>query len=247
MEGRRLAEQLASDARYRAVLSFAGRTRSLQLPDVPTRVGGFGGAHGLAEYLRTERIHALVDATHAFAAQISANAVHAASVTQTPCVRLARMAWQAEAGDRFIEVSDMQAAAATLAREPRPRRVFLSVGRLEVAAFAAAPAHRYTIRAVDMFDPGLPHARVFSARGPFDYEAELALLRAEQIELIVSKNSGTPSTWPKIAAARALGLPVILVQQPPLPKVAELSSLEAIHAWLACVAHQVTSSMRRGV
>jgi precorrin-6A/cobalt-precorrin-6A reductase len=246
-EGRRLAELLALDERFASVVSFAGRTRELRLPETPHRIGGFGGVSGLASYLRERGVDALVDVTHPFAAQISENAARAAQLTGTPLLRLARAAWQRDPDDRWSEVDDMAAAAAALGAHPR--RVFLSIGRLEIAAFRAAPQHAYLIRAVDTFEPELPHARVLAARGPFELAAERALLESEGIEVIVSKNSGTTATYAKIAAARALGLPVVMVRQPTLAAVPEVRSLDEIHAWLSALAplpHQKPSSMCRG-
>ena len=240
-EARALAERLTGDARYEVLLSFAGRTRSLQLPAAPYRVGGFGGAEGLAAFLREQGFHALVDATHAFAAQMSRNAVAAAAASGIAFVRLGWPAWRAEPGDRWIDVLDMPSAAAAIGGEPQ--RVFLTIGRLEVAAFRSAPQHDYLIRAVDDFDPELPRARVLTARGPFALEAELELMQRERIEVVVSKNAGTPSTYAKIVAARRLDLPVIMLQPPQLPAAASAGSAEEIAAWLA--AH-VPSEIQRG-
>jgi precorrin-6A/cobalt-precorrin-6A reductase len=135
----------------------------------------------------------------------------------------------------------MPAAAAALGAAAR--RVFLSVGRLEIAAFAAAPHHDYLIRAVDAFVPNLPQARVIAARGPFEFDAELALLERERIAVVVSKNSGTSATYPKIAAARALGLPVVMVARPQLPAARCAATLEEILAWLDAL-HGASLSQR---
>lgn len=229
-EGRQLAEGLADDDRFTIVLSFAGRTRSLQPPRAPYRVGGFGGVPGLIEYLRAERCAALVDATHPFAAQMSRHAAQAAQATGTPLLRLECPPWQRQEGDRWLEVADMAAAASALGE--RPLRVFSSVGRLEVAAFRAAPQHDYLLRAVDEFEPGLPHARVLAARGPFELEAERALLLRERIDLIVSKNAGTPATYAKLEAARQLQLPVVMVARPVLPVVPTVATADSARSWL---------------
>jgi precorrin-6A/cobalt-precorrin-6A reductase len=242
-EGRLLAERLAGDARWDALLSFAGRTQSLERPAVAHRVGGFGGVEGLVGFLRDGGYHALVDATHAFAAQMSAHAVAAADITGTPLLRVEKPAWQAQPGDRWLEVADMHAAARALGEAPR--RVFLSVGRLEIAAFAAAPQHDYLVRAVDPFDPGLPRARVLCARGPFALDAELELLRDERIEVLVSKNAGTPATFAKLEAARALGLPVVMVARPALPPAEVVGTVEAAVQWLEAL--HGSASSRRGV
>lgn len=231
-EGRLLAERLAHDARFDSLLSFAGRTASLSRPSLPHRVGGFGGAFGLAEFLQRGEFAALLDLTHPFAARISAHAVEAARIAGTPLVRLQRAAWQPLPGDRWIAVADMVEAAHALGSEPR--RVFLTIGRLEVQAFEAAPQHDYLIRAVDAFTlpRALPRARLLSARGPFQLASECALLAREGIELLVSKNSGTPATYAKIEAARLLRLPVVMVQRPPMPACAQVETLDAALAWL---------------
>jgi precorrin-6A/cobalt-precorrin-6A reductase len=242
-EGRELAERLATDARFAPLLSFAGRTESIAAPRAPYRVGGFGGVLGLAAFLRAQGYAALIDATHAFARQMSCNAVAAAEFVQIPLLRLELPPWRAEPGDRWTLVGDMAAAAAALGTEPR--RVFLSVGRLEIAAFAAAPEHEYLIRAVDPFEPGLPKARVLAARGPFDSAEERALLERERIEIVVSKNAGTPATLGKLTAARQLGLPVVMVQRPPLPAARSVQSFAQALDWL--VALHGASLQRRGV
>lgn len=238
--GRELAERLVSDARHEPLLSFAGRTHSLQAPRVPLRVGGFGGAEGLAEFLVQHGFQALVDATHAFAARISSNAVRASASTKTPLLRLEQPAWTPAPGDRWRNAPDMVEAAALLGATPR--RVFLAIGRLELAAFRAAPQHEYLIRAVDDFVPELERARVLAARGPFELEAEQALLVRERVEVVVSKNAGTPATYAKLAAARALGLPVIMVARPVLPPAESVHDVAEALGWLDSL-----QSTRRGV
>ncbi|HEU4577124.1 MAG TPA: cobalt-precorrin-6A reductase [Polyangiaceae bacterium] len=242
-DGRQLAERLVLDPRYAVVLSFAGRTRSLQLPQVPCRVGGFGGVQGLVQYLRREGCQALVDATHPFAAQMSLHAVRAVEQTGTPLLRVECPAWRRAAGDRWQDVPDMEHAVQALGSVPR--RVFSSVGRLEVEAFRAAPQHHYLIRAVDEFSIDLPHARVLAARGPFDVAGERELFERERVDVIVSKNAGTAATYAKIEAARALGLPVVLVARPALPPAPTVASWQSALGWLARL-HELESS-RRGV
>lgn len=242
-EGRELAERLATDPRYAVVLSFAGRTRSLQLPAAPYRVGGFGGVDGLVEYLHAAGCQALIDATHPFAAQMSLHALRAAERTATPLLRVECPAWRRAEGDRWVEVADMSQAVAALGQ--RPQRVFSSVGRLEVDAFRAAPQHHYLLRAVDEFVADLPSCRVLAARGPFQVDAERALFERERVEVIVSKNAGTPATYAKIAAARLLELPVILIARPLLAPALTVESYECALEWLHGL--HGASSMRRGV
>jgi precorrin-6A/cobalt-precorrin-6A reductase len=213
-EASALAQILGRRPDLDAILSFAGRTT---IPDgwpIRIRIGGFGGIDGLAHYLQSEKINALVDATHPFAAQMSRHAQAACSKTGTPIAVLTRPAWQAGPLDRWVDVADMTEAVAALGHQPK--RVFLTVGRLHIAAFEAAPHHHYLIRSIESPDRllRLPFLKFVAGRGPFDIDAELSLMRQEGIEVIVTKNSGAPATFAKIEAARQLGLPVIMIQRP---------------------------------
>ena len=150
-EASALARLLSNDARHEAILSLAGRTANPRAQPIATRVGGFGGATGLAHWLEAERIDAVIDATHPYADQISRNAVEACAQLGVPLVSIVRPAWQAEPGDRWQIVADVNAAARVLG--PTPRRVFLSLGRQELHLFAAASQHHYVARSVDAPDP----------------------------------------------------------------------------------------------
>jgi precorrin-6A/cobalt-precorrin-6A reductase len=231
-EARRLAERLATRADLATMLSLAGRTASPAAQAVPVRVGGFGGADGLADYLSEQRIDALIDATHPYAANISANAVRAAAQARIPFLMLRRPPWTQVAGDCWIEVGGVNEAVTALG--DAPRRVFLTLGRKELAPFASAPRHHYLVRSVDPVDPPLavPHARYITARGPFAEADERALLDQHRIDVIVAKNSGGGATYGKIAAARALCLPVILLRRPALPAAATVETVEEALAWV---------------
>lgn len=227
-EARELAALLAVRG-VDAVLSLAGRTANPVAMPVPVRMGGFGGAEGLAAHLRENGIRVLVDATHPYAAAMSR---HAAAQTGVTFLALRRAPWRREPGDDWTEVADAQAAIAALGTEPR--RVFLALGRQELAPFVAAPQHDYLIRSVDPVEPPLavPQARYILARGPFDEAAEHALLRENGIEAIVCKNSGGTATYGKIAAARALGLRVVMLRRPELPDAPEVATAAEALAWL---------------
>jgi precorrin-6A/cobalt-precorrin-6A reductase len=244
LEARRLAERLRGRGDVAITLSLAGRTASPAAQPVPVRVGGFGGAEGLAAYLRAERIAALIDATHPYAATISANAARAAAAAGVRLLALRRPAWQPSARDRWTEVPNVPAAVQALG--PAPRRVFLTLGRKELAPFAVAPQHGYLVRSVDPVDPPLPvpRATYLLARGPFAEAAERELLLAHAIEAIVAKNSGGEATYAKIAAARALGIEVIMLRRPPLPAVPNVASIAEAAAWLD---HALASVAARGV
>ncbi|MFD1982824.1 cobalt-precorrin-6A reductase [Mesorhizobium newzealandense] len=229
-EARQLAGQLAARADCAVTLSLAGRTESPVAQGVPVRTGGFGGADGLAAYLRETRIDLLIDATHPYAAQISANAAQAARLAGVPVLALRRPGWEPVEGDRWTQVDTVGDAVHALG--PAPRRVFLALGRQEVAAFEAAPQHHYLIRSVDPVEPRLkvPEASYLLARGPFPEAEERALLEEHRIEIVVSKNSGGEATYGKIAAARALGIEVVMVRRPALPDVASAETVEALAA-----------------
>lgn len=246
-EARALAERLAADPRHAVMLSLAGRTRDPAPQPVPVRVGGFGGVDGLAAHLVASGTDRLIDATHPFAEQISRHAAEAARRAGVPLAVLSRPPWTAVPGDRWIEVPDLSAAAAALG--PDPCRVLVTVGRLGLAAFAVAPQHHYVVRSID--DPGdlaalgLPDGRLILHRPPFDVDAEAALMASAHIDVLVTKNSGGPSTYGKIAAARRLGLPVVMVRPPQRPAVPTFHAIDALIAWLED--GHVASAAERGV
>jgi precorrin-6A/cobalt-precorrin-6A reductase len=231
-EARALAEAVATRADISATVSLAGRTTQPRAYAVPMRIGGFGGPAGLADWLRTQHITALIDATHPYAAAMSANAAGAAAMTGVPLLALRRPAWTPVPGDRWTEIANVAEAVAALGQAPR--RVFLALGRQELRPFEAAPLHDYLIRSVDPVDPplALPRARYLLGRGPFDEVVEAAMLAANHVDAIVAKNSGGTATYGKIAAARALGIEVLLLRRPILPEVAEVATVRAVLDWL---------------
>jgi precorrin-6A/cobalt-precorrin-6A reductase len=180
-----------------------------------------------------ERIGAVVDATHPFASRMSDNAIAACRATDTSLVVFTRPPWTREAGDRWIEVATIEDAVNALGR--RPRTVFLTQGRLQLAAFARAPEHRYIVRAIDRPAEigALPDHKLILARGPFSLADEAALMRDEGVEALVTKNSGGRGTYAKIEAARALGIEVVILRRPSAPEAETLHDLDAVMAWIA--------------
>jgi precorrin-6A/cobalt-precorrin-6A reductase len=243
-EARMLAERLAARRDLDVTLSLAGRTASPARQPVPVRIGGFGGIAGLVDYLLRERIGALIDATHPYAGVISANAAAAAQTTNVQFLMLQRLPWVAVAGDRWIEVNTVSDAVQALGKSSR--RVFVTLGRNALASFAAAPQHAYLIRSVDPVDPPLPLPRVshVTGRGPFAEAADRALMAMHRIDVVVAKNSGGSATYGKIAAARAVGIEVILLRRPPAPDAPSVATVEEVLAWLD---HAPTSTTARGV
>ena len=234
-EGRALAD--AAKARFGSSLAvisaLAGRTRAPLLPAGEVRIGGFGGAEGLAVYLRDERIGLLIDATHPFATQISAQAREAAAQAGSERLVMVRPPWRPLPGDRWIDVDTVEEAAAAIPAEAR--RVFLTVGVRSLAPFTGRPDLWFLVRLVDEPAEPIPFAqhRLICARGPFAEANERALLEAHGIDCLVTRASGGDATVAKLTAARALGLPVVMVRRPPPPPGLCASSIEDALAWIA--------------
>ena len=231
-EANRLAATVANDRRINAVLSYAGRTENPTPPPISWRVGGFGGIDGLVDYLRTEKIARVIDATHPFAAQMSAHAVAACARAGVSLLALKRPPWQRVPGDQWIEVDDVAAAAEALGTVPR--RVFLGIGRQHLKIFAAHPQHSYLVRLIDPPRAPLPlsGAEVIVARGPFDLAGDRAMLIGHRIEIVVARNAGGDAASAKISAARELGLPVVMVRRPFIPAREKVETIAEVLRWL---------------
>jgi len=230
-EARELAGRLAGRDGLHVVSSLAGRVRDPALPAGEVRIGGFGGVGGLAAWLVTRTVAAVVDATHPFAQRISASAAQACAQTGTPLVSLVRPAWTAGAGDVWHEAGSVPDAARLL--PGLGQRAFLTTGRQELAPFASLDGMWFLIRCVDPPSVPLPPAsEVILARGPYDAAAEEALMRAHRIDVLVTKNSGGELTAGKLQAARELRIPVVMVARPPLPDVPLAVSAGDAQSWL---------------
>jgi precorrin-6A/cobalt-precorrin-6A reductase len=229
-DARLLAGEMAR-AGIDAVYSYAGRTHAPADQPLPTRIGGFGGASGLAGYVRSEGITHVIDATHPFAAEMSRNAIEACADAGTPLLALERAPWTRSTGDNWIEVSDVGAAAAALPEAPA--KVFLAIGRQHIAPFAMKPQHAYTLRFVDPPEAPPPFAAdVIVSRGPFTLDREIEMMRTRGIAWIVARNSGGDGARAKIDAARMLGLPVIMIARPRLPERPRVESVADVMHWL---------------
>ncbi|MDP3813724.1 cobalt-precorrin-6A reductase [Pseudomonas sp.] len=221
-EALRLARRLGPTHIY----SLAGLG---QVPDDLTcqvRVGGFGGAEGLADFIAAEGIDLLLDATHPYAAQISRNAARAATLAGIPCWALRRPGWQAEAADDWREVDDWGGLTEALQDFQRP---LFTLGREPLAHLHEIPVHQqWTVRCLQAL-PATPRAEIIGARGPFNLEGERELFTRLRSDVLISKNSGSQSTEPKLQVARELGLPVLLLRRPQLPPVdREFANLDEI-------------------
>ncbi|WP_020550227.1 cobalt-precorrin-6A reductase [Streptomyces scabrisporus] len=230
-EARVLAARLAAVPGLRVVSSLAGRTSAPVLPVGETRVGGFGGVPGLVAWLRARAAVAVVDATHPFAARISANAVTACAEAGVPLLRLQRPGWTAVPGDRWYPVDSADEAARVL--PGLARRVFLTTGRLETAPYAHLDDLWFLLRSVEPPTGALPRAcEVLLSRGPFTVEDEIALLRDRRIDAIVTKDSGGAPTAAKLTAARELGLPVVLIRRPEVRAPQQVTDAAAAARWV---------------
>ncbi len=229
-EARELAGELVAAGRD-VISSLAGRVSQPRLPDGPVRVGGFGGADGLAAFLRDERVSHVIDATHPFAAGITANASLAAAAAGVPLLVLRRPGWDADPS--WTVVPDIGAAAAVV-RDWPGEGVFLTTGRRDLAAFAADGGHEFLVRTVDPPDGPLPpRTTLLLDRGPYTVAGESALIRAHGIGLLVTKDSGGPMTAAKLTAARDLGAGVVMVSRPPLPDGSEVvATVSEASRWL---------------
>lgn len=197
------------------------------------RVGGFGGAQGLARFIDAEAIELLIDATHPYAAQISANAAIAAELAGIPCWALRRPGWQAGIGDDWREVDSWSGLIRALHGYRRP---FFTLGREPLAHLHEIPDHQYwTVRCLEGVPP-TARAEVIGARGPFNLESERSLFARLDCDVLISKNSGGDSTEPKLQVARELGLPVLLMRRPVLPPVTrEFARIDALRAVLSAL------------
>jgi len=201
------------------------------LPPIPYRIGGFGGAQGLTSFLRQNKIALLIDATHPFAARMSHNAAEAAEATGIALLAIRRPPWEAGLGDQWRHVSTFDEAAESLGA--RPRNVLLAIGRQELAPFQRHHQHNYVVRSIELPDAAsLPaNATIITARGPFTEADERAILQKYRIDWLVAKNSGGV-TGAKLAAARDLSVPVIMVARPQKPAVASVPDVAGALAWL---------------
>ena len=206
----KIARRLGADHVY----SLAGLGK---VPDdllCTVRVGGFGGAEGMARYIEQERIGLVIDATHPYAAQISTNAVEASHAARVPCWALRRLGWHPQPGDDWRMVDHWSELTAALAVFRRP---LFTLGREPLAHLDDIPPHQFwTVRCLDTHD-GHARARILAARGPFTLEGERALFSAEAFDVVVSKNSGGSATEAKLEVAREFGLPVVMLRRPELP------------------------------
>jgi precorrin-6A/cobalt-precorrin-6A reductase len=243
-EAAQLARTLERRRDLKVITSLAGRTREPAPVPGGTRSGGFGGIEGLIRFVRGEHIDVIIDATHPYAEQISRHAVVASRSTGVPLVRLERPPWPRQPGDRWALVDSVTEAARTAL--DYGRRAFLTVGTKELQAFAGLERMWFLVRLIEQPAEPLPllHCQVVTGRGPFTAEDERKLLQQHRIDMVIAKNSGGDATYGKIAAARALGIEVVMIRRPVLPEVPSASTVEDV---VAMAAHLPGPVAERGV
>ena len=230
-EAAALAQHAVARPGLQVTTSLAGGTRKPAPITRAVRSGGFGGADGMAAYLREAGVDLVIDATHPFAAVISRNAAKACRAVGLAHIHLVRPPWVGREGENWIEVDDMAQAAAAVAG----RRAFLTIGRIELGCFSEVEDAWFLVRVIEkpVGPPPLANCRVIEGRPPFTVDDERTLMSDHKIEVVVSKNSGGGATYAKIAAARSLGLPVVMVRRPAPPDGPVVGSVEEALAWLA--------------
>jgi precorrin-6A/cobalt-precorrin-6A reductase len=230
-EARALAALLVGD--FSVISSLAGRVADPALPVGEVRIGGFGGPDGLSEWLDSAAIDAVIDATHPFAASISRSAMIATGRIGLPLLGIRRPGWIEERGDDWHRMPSITDVAGWLG-DASPRRVLLTSGRRDLAAFAELDQHWFLIRAVDPPAVALPSkAKVILARGPYTVAGELDLMRTNDIDVLVTKDSGGELTRAKLIAARELGIAVLMIDRPAYPVADTVTTVEAAAQWLA--------------
>ncbi|MFE0640624.1 cobalt-precorrin-6A reductase [Streptomyces sp. NPDC058877] len=228
-EARALAGLLHGEVRVTS--SLAGRVASPRLPAGEVRIGGFGGAEGLATWVREHAVDAVIDATHPFAERISFNAARATATVHVPLLALRRPGWVPAEGDDWRSAATLEEAARALG--DLGDRVFLTTGRMGLAAFADCPQW-FLVRSVDAPDVPVPaRAEILLDRGPFTLDGERELLARHRVDVLVTKDSGGAATAPKLTAAREAGIPVVVVRRPPVPEgVPVAATSEEAAAWV---------------
>lgn len=228
-EARRIAAALAGQD---AVASLAGATRAPAPLGLPTRTGGFGCDAGFLDYLDTARIHAVLDATHPFAARISVRTARLCAARGLPCAQVLRPGWQAGPGDRWTRIASEEDAARII---PPGATVFLATGRQTLDRFAGLEGRRLLLRQIDPPTAPFPFpgGEFVIGRPPFDRAAEERLFRELRVDWLVVKDAGGAESRAKLDAARALGLPVLMIDRPPPAAAKVLTSVAEALAWVA--------------
>lgn len=230
-EAATINEFLNQLAGVKLITSLAGRTVQASALQGEVLPKGFADVGGLAKFLKDREISLVIDMTHPFARVVSPKTEGACAALDIPYIRYERPAWISQPDDNWIEVETLCQAAAASAEFSN---IFLSIGRQELGAFQNLQDKRLVVRSVEPITFDCPASDVDNvlARGPFELEAELNLLRDERIDVVVTKNSGGDATYAKVEAARLLGLPVVMVARPATYVAGAISTLEELKSRL---------------
>ena len=233
-EANQLADRLALNPAYHVTTSRAGVTTDRQKVSGNERLGGFGGTEGLIEYLKTNTIDIVIDATHPFTATITEHAWIACQRVEIPHLILQRPAWEKEESDTWIDVPDMQSAQDYLRSLENSLTAFLTTGQKELDGFTSIAKHTFLARMIEPPATKIERSnlKIILQRGPFSIHDETQLIKENKIDLIVSKNSGGSATSAKIIAARKLNIPVLMIARPSLPPVQVKTTIEDCLEWL---------------
>jgi len=227
-EARQIAAHLQGQD---AVISLAGATRNPQAQPLPTRVGGFGGAEGFARFLTEAGITAVLDATHPFAAGITARTAMICGQTGVPFMQFLRPPWSPEPGDNWTEITAEAEAADHI---PPGSTVFLGTGRQTLGQFANLEGREVICRQIDPPQQPFPFSggRFLVGRPPFSVADEVALFRDLGVDVLVVKNAGGAASRTKLTAARQLGIPVLMMARPTPGQWPVVDTVEDALVWV---------------
>lgn len=229
-EARELAERLAGDARLGVITSLAGRTRAPALPPGTVRIGGFGGEAGFERFLRGQAIGAVLDATHPFARRITRTAHRVCRRLGVPYLRLERPPWRPVDGDRWTLVPDLDAGLARACTGGAC--IFVNIGRAEWPRLVACRECRFVVRTVEPCPSPAEHLVIVAGRPPYTVAGDRELLRRFRVGRLLVRNAGGTGAYPKLVAARQLGLEVVMIERPPLGLADAVEDVEAAQRWL---------------
>lgn len=230
-EARQIADALAGLPGVEAIASLAGATRAPRPLGVPTRIGGFGGAEGFADYLRAEGIEAVLDATHPFAARMSHRTCTVCAGGGVPYAQVLRPGWRPGPDDDWVFLNDETDAPRHIAEGAT---AFLATGRQTLDRFGGLRGATLYVRQIDSApDPfPFPQGGWVVGRPPFPVEDEIALFERLGIDWLVVKNAGGDASRSKLDAARALGIRVAMIRRPPQPEGVRVESVAAAMDWV---------------
>lgn len=225
--------------------SLAGRTSHPKIPAGRYRIGGFGGVKGLVETIRNEKIGLIIDATHPFAETMTDHAWQAAKEANIFYVRFERPLWQAKAQDKWQIVGSLKEAVNAIAKDSC---CFLAIGRQHLAEFLVRDDVKFVARMVERPKnvEDVKNLEIILAK-PQTEEQERAFLTKYHFDCLVCRNSGGNASYHKLAAARQIGLPVIMITRKALPDVLSFTTEDEIINFVADFFQEGLQEKRKGM